>query len=398
MHIDFTDAQQQLRKQLRSYFADLMTAEIREALAGPGGEYGDPEAYKQVVRTLGHDGWLTLGWPEEFGGQNRPAIDQLIFNDEAAAAGVPFPFLTVTTVGPTIMRFGTAEQKAFFLPRIAKGELHFSIGYSESEAGTDLASLRTRAVRDRDEFVINGEKAWTSLIEYADYIWLAARTDPEAIRHRGLSILIVPTTAKGFSWSKIHTMAGPGTSATSFKDVRVPAGNVVGELGAGWPLITNQLNHERVALTSAAPLQESLRQVWEWAETAMRADGTRVIDSEWARLHLARVHAHIEYLKLRNWRIAWGADSGVLHPADASATKVFGNTTSPGWPAPYSPIGPPRTHRTGPGSTTNCGRPWPGRNAPTTGGGSVARTAQFPPARSRTPSWSKRLPRTARRY
>ncbi|GAB2628467.1 acyl-CoA dehydrogenase family protein [Prescottella soli] len=324
MHIDFSDEQQQLRKQLRSYFTDLMTPETREALIGPGGEYGDPDAYKEIVRTLGRDGWLTLGWPEEYGGQNRSTVDQLIFNDEAAAAGVPFPFLTVDTVGPTIMRFGTSEQKAFFLPRIAKGELHFSIGYSEPDAGTDLASLRTRAVREDDEFVINGEKAWTSLIEYADYIWLAARTDPAAPRHRGLSVLIVPTTAPGFSWSRIHTMAGPGTSATLYNDVRVPVANVVGKLNAGWPLITNQLNHERVALTSAAPLQESLRQVWSWAETTTRADGTRVVDSEWARMHLARVHAHVEYLKLRNWRIAWAADSGELHPADASASKVFG--------------------------------------------------------------------------
>ncbi|WP_227998947.1 acyl-CoA dehydrogenase family protein [Nocardia australiensis] len=324
MNIDFTKDQQRLRKHLRAYFADLISPEIRAALEGQGGEYGAPEAYKQVVRSLGRDGWLTLGWPEEFGGQNRPAMDQLVFNDEAASAGVPFPFLTVNTVGPTIMRFGTPEQKSYFLPRIAQGDLHFSIGYSEPEAGTDLASLRTRAIRDGDQFVINGEKAWTSLIEYADYIWLAARTDPAASKHRGLSILIVPTTAAGFSWTKIHTMAGPGTSATYYSDVRVPATNIVGEPNAGWPLITNQLNHERVALTSAAPLQESLRQVWDWCERTTRADGSRVIDAEWVRLHLARVHANIEYLKLRNWRIAWAADSGELGHADASATKVFG--------------------------------------------------------------------------
>lgn len=324
MHISFTDDQERLRKQLRAYFAELMTPEVREALAGPGGEYGDASVFKEVVRRLGHDGWLVLGWPEEFGGQNRPMIDQLIFTDEAAFAGVPVPFLTVNTVGPTIMRFGTDEQKAFFLPKIAKGELHFSIGYSEPEAGTDLASLRTRAVGDGDDYVINGEKAWTSLIEYADYIWLAARTDPEASSHRGVSILIVPTAAEGFSWSKIHTMAGPGTSATFYDNVRVPAANVFGELNGGWPLITNQLNQQRVALTSAAPLQESLRQVWDWAEHTTRADGTRVIDAEWVQIHLARVHAHVEYLKLRNWRIAWAADSGDLKPADASATKVFG--------------------------------------------------------------------------
>lgn len=324
MHIGFTDEQQRLREQLRAYFAELMTPERRAGLETGGGEYGDGVAYKEIVRQLGADGWLAIGWPEEFGGQHRPMIDQLIFTDEAAVAGVPIPFLTINTVGPTIMRFGTDEQKAYYLPRIGRGELHFAIGYSEPEAGTDLASLRTKAVRDGDEYLINGQKMWTSLIEYADYVWLAARTDPEATKHRGLSILIVPTTAEGFSWTKVKTVAGPGTSATYYSDVRVPASSVVGAEHKGWPLITNQLNHERVALTSAAPLQESLRQVVEWAQQTKQPDGSRVIDAEWVRLHLARVHAHADYLKLRNWRIASGADSGDLGPADASATKVFG--------------------------------------------------------------------------
>ncbi|WP_067714356.1 acyl-CoA dehydrogenase family protein [Nocardia yamanashiensis] len=325
MHIDFTDEQRQLRKQLREYFAELMTPERRAGLRrGPGGEHGDGAVYREVVRQLGADGWLVLGWPREHGGQGRSMVDQLIFNDEAAAAGVPLPYLTVNTVGPTIMRYGTAEQRAYYLPRIARGEIHFSIGYSEPEAGTDLASLRTRAVRDGDEYVINGEKMWTSLIEYADYVWLAARTDPAAGKHGGLSILVVPTGAQGFSWTKVHTMAGVGTSATYYSGVRVPAENVVGGVNQGWALITNQLNHERVALSSAAPLRESLRQVRAWAQRTAAPDGGRVIDAEWVRLHLARVHAHAEYLKLRNWRTAAAADAGELGPAEASATKVFG--------------------------------------------------------------------------
>lgn len=324
MHIGYTEQQQALRAELRSYFAGLMTDERRAGLASGGGEYGDGAAYKEIVRQLGADGWLSVGWPEEFGGQARPMIDQLIFTDEAAVAGVPVPFLTINTVGPTIMRFGTENQKAFYLPRIGRGELHFSIGYSEPEAGTDLASLRTKAVRDGDEYVINGQKMWTSLIEYADYVWLAARTDPDAGKHHGLSILIVPTTADGFSWTKVHTVAGPGTSATYYADVRVPADAVVGEEHKGWRLITNQLNHERVALTSAAPMQESLCQVVAWAQQAKQPDGARVIDAEWVRLHLARVHTHADYLKLRNWKIASAADTGGVGPAEASATKVFG--------------------------------------------------------------------------
>jgi alkylation response protein AidB-like acyl-CoA dehydrogenase len=322
MQISYTPDQEQLRLELREYFAGLMTPERRASLAHTDGEYGDGLAYKDVVRQLGRDGWLAIGWPAEYGGMNRSTLDQLIFTDEAAIAGVPVPFLTINTVGPTIMRYGTPEQKERFLPKIAAGELHFSIGYSEPEAGTDLASLRTRAVRDGDEYVINGQKMWTSLIQYADYVWLACRTDPEALRHRGLSMIIVPTDAEGFSWTPVRTLAGVTTSATYYSDVRVPVTNLVGEEHKGWPLITNQLNHERVALTSAAPVLSSLADVTEWARSTKLADGRRVIDQEWVQLSLARVHARAELLKLMNWRIA--SQSGPLGPAAASATKVYG--------------------------------------------------------------------------
>ena len=323
MRIAYTRQHEQLRQRLRAYFAELITPDRREALTTTGGEYGDGLAYKEVVRQMGADGWLALGWPEEYGGQAGSMLDQLIFTDEAAVAGAPVPFLTINTVGPTIMKYGTDPQKSFYLPKIAAGEVHFSIGYSEPEAGTDLASLRTRAVRDGDHYVINGQKMWTSLIQYADYVWLACRTDPAAGKHKGLSILIVPTDAAGFSWTPVHTMAGPSTSATYYFDVRVPAGSLVGEENRGWPLITNQLNHERVALTSAAPVQIALREVREWAQATKLPDGRRVIDQEWVQLHLARVHAKAEFLKLINWKIAWGVGQG-LNPAHASATKVFG--------------------------------------------------------------------------
>src|SRR5580692_9964372 len=322
MHISYTPEQEQLRQQLREYFAALMTPERRAGLAHADGEYGDGVTYKEVVRQLGRDGWLALGWPAEHGGQGRSVLEQLIFTDEAAIAGVPVPFLTINTVGPTIMRFGTPEQKERFLPRIAAGQLHFSIGYSEPGAGTDLASLRTRALRDGDSYVINGQKMWTSLIQYADYVWLACRTDPEAPRHKGLSMIIVPTDAAGFSWTPVRTVAGVTTSATYYSDVRVPVANLVGEEHKGWPLITNQLNHERVALTSAAPVLSSLADVTEWARSTKLADGPRVIDQEWVQLSLASVHARAELIKLMNWRIA--SQSGPLGPAAASATKVYG--------------------------------------------------------------------------
>jgi alkylation response protein AidB-like acyl-CoA dehydrogenase len=323
MRIGYSPEQEELRRELRSYFAQLMTPERVEALSSTEGEYGNGNAYRDTVAAMGRDGWLTLSWPTEYGGQARSAMDQLIFTDEAAIAGAPVPFLTINSVAPTIMAFGTDEQKKFFLPKIAAGDLHFSIGYSEPGAGTDLAALRTTAVRDGDDYVINGQKMWTSLIQYADYVWLAVRTNPEAKKHRGISMLIVPTTAEGFSWTPVHTMAGVDTSATYYQDVRVPASNLVGEENAGWKLVTNQLNHERVALVSAQPIFVALNGVREWAQNTKDIHGNRLIDSEWVQLNLARVHAKAEVLKLINWELA-SAEEAAPSPADASAAKVFG--------------------------------------------------------------------------
>lgn len=323
MYIAFTPEQDALRQELRTYFAQLMTTDVQEAMASGQGEYGGGELYKQLVRRMGEDGWLGIGWPEEYGGQDRSMLEQLIFTDEANLVGAPVPFLTINTVGPTLMEYGTDAQRAEFLPKILAGQMHFSIGYSEPGAGTDLASVTTRAVRDGDEYVINGQKMWTSLIQYADYVWLAARTDPEAPKHKGLSVFLVPTDAEGFKWTPVPTVSGTTTSATFYEDVRVPVGNLVGEENQGWRLITNQLNHERVALCSAAGVQHLLADVRRWAHDTTMADGRRVIDQEWVQVHLARVHAKVEFLKLINWKIAWGVREGV-GPQDASATKVFG--------------------------------------------------------------------------
>lgn len=324
MRVALTPEHERLRLELRSYFNDLVTPEIRTALSAATGEFGDVGVYKSVMRRLGSDGWLGIGWPEEYGGQNRSMIEQLIFSDEAAIAGVPIPHLTLNTVGPTIMRFGTTAQKQEFLPAILRGEMHFSIGYSEPGAGTDLANLKTRARREGDEFVISGQKMWTSLIQYADYVWLACRTDPDLPRHKGLSIVLVPTGSPGFSYTPVRTVAGVDTSATYYEDVRVPVANLVGELNGGWPLMTNQLNHERVALTSAAPLVHAVGEVRRWAQETKQPDGSRVIDAEWVQVLLGRAHARVEVLSLMNWKIASSAGED-LSPADASATKVYGS-------------------------------------------------------------------------
>ncbi len=276
---------------------------------------------------MGQDGWLGLGWPVEYGGQARGPIDQMIFVEESHWAGVPLPLLTLNSVGPTLMALGTADQKRRILPGIVRGDVHFSIGYTEPSAGTDLASLQTRAVRDGDEYVINGQKIFTSAIQYADYVWLAARTDPDAPKHKGLSVFIVPVDSPGFQWVPLTTIAGEFTSATFYEDVRVPAENLVGAENEGWKLITNQLNHERVAICPSSGLLRSLCDVRRWAQEHDLEDGRAVIDHEWVQIVLARLAAKIEVLKLFNWKVAWAADKG-LNPADASATKVYGTELS----------------------------------------------------------------------
>ena len=172
---------------------------------------------------MGADGWLGVGWPKEWGGQGRTAIEQLIWFEEARRAGAPLPFVTLNTVGPALIARGSEAQKRRFLPAILRGEIHFAIGYSEPDAGTDLASLKTRAVRDGDDYVVNGTKIFTSGADAADYVWLACRTDPAAPKHKGISILIVDTKLPGFSATPIHTLGGGHTNMTYYENVRVPA-------------------------------------------------------------------------------------------------------------------------------------------------------------------------------
>jgi alkylation response protein AidB-like acyl-CoA dehydrogenase len=315
MHLALTDEQEELKAELRSYF---------ERLSGELAAADDDEpGYTRAIRRMGEDGWLGLGWPVEYGGQGRGAVDQMIFVEESHWAGVPLPLLTLNSVGPTLMALGTDEQRRRFLPGILGGTTHFSIGYTEPTAGTDLASLRTRAVRDGDEYVIDGEKLYTSAIQYADFVWLAARTDPEAPKHKGLSVFIVPTDSEGFHWTPLRTVAGEFTSSTYYDGVRVPATDRVGQENQGWKLITNQLNHERVAICPVSGILRSIDEVRRWAAEERLPDGRRVIDRQWVQVQLARLTARAEFLKLVNWKVAWAADKG-LNPADASATKVFG--------------------------------------------------------------------------
>ncbi len=322
MFLEESPDQRMLRDELRRYYADLLTDEVRAGLA-EGGEGG--EQWRRIVRTIGKDGWLGIGWPTEYGGQGRPATDQFIFFDETRRAGAPFPFVTVNTVGPTIMRFGTEEQKQFFLPAILSGEVNFAIGYTEPEAGTDLASLRTRARRDGDTYVVNGAKIFTSGADQADYVWLAVRTDPDAPKHKGISILCVPTTAPGFEWNIIHTVGGLTTTATYYDDVRVPVTMRVGEENEGWRMITTQLNHERVGLAAWSGLSLQLfDEVAAWAADAACDDGRRLIDQPWVQMDLARAECELEAMRLLNWRMATSVAADTLTADESSSIKVFG--------------------------------------------------------------------------
>jgi 3-oxocholest-4-en-26-oyl-CoA dehydrogenase alpha subunit len=321
VYIGYTDEQEKLRQELRAYYAELLTPEVVEEL---GKGHGVGPAMRRVVRQMGEDGWLGIGWPVEWGGQGRSAIEQFIFFDESMRAGAPVPMLTINTVGPTIMNFGSDEQKTFFLPRILRGEIHFCIGYSEPGAGTDLASLRTRAVRDGEEYVINGQKMWTSLAGDADYIWLATRTNPEAKKHKGISLFAVDMKTPGIRVEPLKLLSEHNINATYFDDVRVPASSLVGGEDNGWTLITNQLNHERVTLCSSGIIDRCLEETRAWAQQTKLPDGRRVIDQEWVQVNLAKVRAKLEFLRLINWKVAWTATQGKLDVADASTTKVFG--------------------------------------------------------------------------
>jgi alkylation response protein AidB-like acyl-CoA dehydrogenase len=321
MYIGYTDEQRALRDELRDYYANLLTPDVQERLS-QGAGIGDES--KRVVRQMGEDGWLGVGWPKEYGGRGFSAIEQFVFFDESMRAGAPVPMLTINTVGPTIMQFGTEEQKDFFLPKIVKGQIHFCIGYSEPGAGTDLAALKTKAVRDGDEYVINGQKIFTSLAGGADYVWLAVRTNPEVKKHKGISLFVIPMDTPGIKVVPMKLLSDHDINQVFYEDVRVPASCLVGGENNGWGLITSQLNRERVTLCSSGMIERCLDDVHQWAQETKLADGRRVIDEEWVQIHLARVKAKLEFLRLANWRVAWQATKGELDVAAASTIKVFG--------------------------------------------------------------------------
>jgi alkylation response protein AidB-like acyl-CoA dehydrogenase len=320
MHVDYTDSQKTLRQELRSYFSTLIKPEYKEELRNAEG--GD--LYKSLTRQMGADGWLAIGWPKEYGGQGATKMEQLIFFEEALLAGAPVPFVTVNTVGPAIMDHGTEAQKAKYLPQIASGELHFCIGYTEPSAGTDLAALTTAATKEGNEFAVNGSKIFTSAAEAADYVFLAARTDPDAPKHKGISILLADTKDPGFSFGPIHTLGGVRTNVSYYDNVRVPEDMIIGEVNKGWKLITSQLNHERVGL-AAWGIQgwKLFQKALEWAREEHGPDGKRVIDDPSVQAALAETYSYLEAMRVMNSRMSWQLDEADIDAVFPSAIKVY---------------------------------------------------------------------------
>lgn len=316
MFIDLTESQRALRDELRDYFRSCLTADDRAAIAD------DPfgTAYMAHCRKLGRDGMLGIALPVEYGGRGFGPVEQQIFANEIARAEVTYPIITLNTVAPTLVEFGTEEQKKRFLPGILAGEIHFAIGYSEPGAGTDLAALRTTAVRDGDHYIVNGQKIFTSGAHYAHYVWMAVRTDPVAKKHKGISMLILDTKDPGFSWTPIITMDGRHhTNSTYYSDVRVPVDMLVGEENKGWNLIVNQLNHERVTLGPAGNIGHTYDRFLAWARAK------DLLGDPYVRRAVARVHACLRVNELLNWQVAADADRGWLAAPDASATKIYGS-------------------------------------------------------------------------
>jgi alkylation response protein AidB-like acyl-CoA dehydrogenase len=324
MNIELTPEQQALQAEVRSYMQGLMTDALAEEMRDTDfKEGGGPEFRRQLAR-MGADGWIGLSWPKSLGGKELSCMEQYLFTDEVVRSGFPYPFLTTEAVAPVLAEHACEEIRDTVVKGVQRGEVVIAIGYSEPDAGTDLASLKTRAERDGDDWIINGQKMWTSLANFADYVWLAARTDPDAEKkHKGLTMFLVPTDTEGFSHTPVRTL-GVRTNATYYTDIRLPDKYRVGEINGGWKLITGQLNRERLSLVTHGQVAALYEEVCRWAADTDLASGGALLDQPWVQHNLARVRTGLEVVKLICWKQAWAIDQDTLGMAEASMAKVYG--------------------------------------------------------------------------
>ncbi len=318
MDFSLTPEQEQFKNQVRDFVLKHLTPELRDEVERE--QYSIGPLGKQFVRLMGQQGWLGIGWPKQYGGQGRGAIDQWLFLEEMDLENLPTGGLTLSSAGPTLMRVGSEELKREYLPKILTGEIEFAIGYTEPNAGSDLASLQTRATREGDSYAINGRKIYTSAAHHATHIWLLARTDPNAPKHRGISIFIVPIDAPGVTIRPLRTMGSERTNEVFFEDVRIPAGNLVGEENQGWYYVAMALDLER--LIPHARTQRQLQNLIDYAKQT-GVDGRPLSKHPQVRLALARLAVEVEVVRLFSMRSAWMIECGRTPNVEASILKIF---------------------------------------------------------------------------
>ncbi|MCH2671675.1 MAG: acyl-CoA dehydrogenase family protein [Chloroflexota bacterium] len=326
MEFKFTEQDEEFRKELRAF----MKAELPDSWEGAGRypEEDDWDLNIVIRKKMAEKGWLTMHWPEEYGGQAASPVKSAIYNEEIAYMRAPGrDIFGVRMLGPTLMIHGSEEQKKTHLPSVANGDIQWCQGYSEPESGSDLASLSTRAVRDGDEFVINGGKVWTTMAHRADWIMLLTRTDPDAPKHRGISFVLVDMKSPGVTVRPIINMAGGHEfNQVTFDDVRVPRANVVGDEDRGWYVAVTLLDFERSGIDYSAAARRMLDDVREFA-TETKRNGQPLIEIPWVRSLMADRYIDCEVARLMAYNVAYMQSQDLIPTKEASMSKVFGSET-----------------------------------------------------------------------
>jgi alkylation response protein AidB-like acyl-CoA dehydrogenase len=319
MEFRFSESALAFEQEVKAFLATEWTPGHRAAA------YGSPDGYdieRAFRKKLAERGWLTMSWPEEWGGKRRPYEEQYLFQEALNYVGAPHATVAVQQVGPTLMQFGTEEQKQRFLPPIARGDVEFALGYTEPDAGTDLASLQLRAVRDGDDYVLNGIKRFTSAAHRAEYVWLAARTDPDAPKHRGISMFLVDLKTPGITVKPIWTLGDGRTNEVYWDNVRVPRTALVGEENRGWYYAAHALDFERISIFTVAGVRAVFDALLEWARTR-QPGGRRPFDEPLVRHTLADFKVQLEVLQQLSHRILGMVTRGEHPNYEASIVKIF---------------------------------------------------------------------------
>src|SRR5712692_11308194 len=322
MDFGYTPANDAFRQEVRQFIAEHVTPALRDELAR-GRQEGRGPLTKELFLKLGQQGWIGMSWPKEYGGQERDPVDQYIFEEEFVRAGIPLDLNNILEQAPAIMRAGTEEQKKYFLPRLVSGEVIFALGYTEPSGGTDLASLRTRAEEDGDEYVINGQKMFTSGAHYCTHVYLMARTDPDLPKHRGISIFLLPIDTPGITVRPLWTLTGGRTNEVFLDNVRVPKTALLGEKNRGWYIASAALNLGRAGArryyTYVSAFETIVRFIRE-----QRIDGPSLADDPAIRDRLAELYCEAQVCRLFTLRSLSMVKRGINPSYEISSEKVWG--------------------------------------------------------------------------